>query len=45
MTPVTKPTPNDVEIDKEVLVTDGPSDVADNPVNPQEQTDNPLANP
>ena len=34
MTPAAEPTPDDAKIDDEVLVTDGPSDVADDPMNP-----------
>ena len=33
-TSVVKPTPDDVETDEEVLVIDGPSGVANDPVNP-----------
>nr|POF22774.1 hypothetical protein CFP56_09751 [Quercus suber] len=41
----TKPTPNDVETDEEVLVTEELGGVAEDPMDPQEQTDNPSANP
>ena len=33
-TPAAEPTPDDAKIDDKVLVTDGPGDVADDPVNP-----------
>nr|POE57165.1 hypothetical protein CFP56_34128 [Quercus suber] len=42
MTFAAKPILNDEETDEEVLVTDTPGGVADDLVNPQEQTDNPL---
>ena len=41
ITPATEPFPNDEEFEEEVVVTDGPGGVADDPMNPQEQTDNP----
>ena len=41
MTHTTKPFPDDEESKEEVVVTDGPGGVADDPMNPQEQTDNP----
>ena len=44
-TPATEPTPDDVETDEEVLVTDEPGGAADDPMDPQEQIDNPPANP
>lgn len=44
-TPATEPTPDDVETDEEVLVTDEPSGAGDDPMDPQEQIDNPPANP
>lgn len=40
MTPATKPILDDVETNDEVFVTDGPCDVADDPINPQEQANN-----
>ena len=44
MTPATKLTPDDIKTDEEVLVTDRPGGVVDDPVYPLEQTSNPLAN-
>lgn len=44
-TPAVEPIPNDVEIDKEVVVTDWPSGATDDPMNPQEQTNNPPSDP
>lgn len=41
ITPATEPFPNDEESEEEVVVTDGPGGVADDPMNPQEQTNNP----
>lgn len=45
MTLAVKPTPDDVETNEEVLVTDEFGGVADDPVDPQEQTHNPPTNP
>nr|XP_023900960.1 uncharacterized protein LOC112012814 [Quercus suber] len=45
MTPATKPILDDVETNDEVFVTDGPCDVADDPINPQEQASNPPSPP
>lgn len=39
-TPAAETIPNDVETNEEVVVIDEPGDVAEDPVNPQEQTDN-----
>ena len=41
MTSTTEPFPDDEESEEEVVVTDEPGGVADDPMNPQEQTDNP----
>lgn len=42
-TPTTQPVPNDGEIDDEVLVTDGPTGVPNEPKDPNEQpTDTPA---
>ena len=40
-----KPIPDDTETNDEVLVTDGPGGVADNPKEPDRQTTFPPANP
>ena len=45
MTPAIEPTPDDVETNEEVLVIDEPSGVTDEPVDPQEQTNNPITDP
>lgn len=44
-TPAAETIPNDVETDEEVVVIDEPGDVAEDPVNPQEQTDNLSTDP
>nr|POE57617.1 hypothetical protein CFP56_39371 [Quercus suber] len=44
-TSTAKLTLEDVETDEEVVVTDGPGEVADNPMNPLVQTDNSPASP
>ena len=41
MTPATDPTLEDVETNEELVVTDGPSVVANNPMNPSVQSHNP----
>nr|POF19162.1 hypothetical protein CFP56_53467 [Quercus suber] len=44
-TPATELTHDDMETDEEVLVTNGPGGVANDPMDPPKQTDNPPANP
>lgn len=41
-TPATDPIPKDMKTDKELVVTDGPGGVADDPLNPH---NNPPASP
>ena len=41
MTPAADPTPEDVETNEELVVTDGPSGVANDPMNPSVQSHNP----
>nr|POE98162.1 hypothetical protein CFP56_57406 [Quercus suber] len=45
ITPAVEPIPNNEETEEEVLVNNRPGGVADDPMNPQEQTDNPLVDP
>ena len=45
MTPVADPIPKDVETNEELVVIDKPSEVADDPLNPLVQNDNPPAGP
>ena len=45
MTPIAGPTLKDVETDEEVVVPYGPGRVADDPVNPSVQSDNPPTSP
>ena len=45
MTPAVGPDPDDEEIDDEVLVIDGPTGVANDPKDPNEQPTDTLANP
>ena len=45
MTLVTDPIPKDVETNEELVVTDEPSEVADDPLNPLVQNDNPPVGP
>ena len=44
-TPTARPTPEDVETNEEVVITDGPSKVANDPVNPSVESDNPSTGP
>ena len=44
-TPTAEPTLEEVETDEEVVVTDKPGGVADNPVNPSVQNDYPPTGP
>ena len=45
MTPVADLIPKDVETNEELVVTDEPSEVANDPLNPLVQNDNPPASP